>query len=126
MKVLNWVVSISAAFMVCIIAGSCYNDKAQLLYPQNVCDSSAAAYAANVVPVLDQYCNSCHGGAAGAGGGIVLDNYPDVKTYVDNGKLMGCITHATGYSQMPKGGSILDDCNIGKLKHWVSARAPNN
>jgi hypothetical protein len=57
---------------------------------------------------------------------MILDTYARVKTVADNGKLMGVITHANGFPQMPKGGNKLSDCNIAKIKKWVDAGAPNN
>lgn len=118
--------TVSSVFFICFGMSGCYNDKAEILYSSSFCDSATATYSTSVTAVLNQHCNSCHGGSASSGGGIVLDNYTSVKTYVINGKLMGSVNHTAGYSRMPQGNSKLDDCTIGKLQHWVAVGAPNN
>jgi ribosomal protein S16 len=44
---------------------------------------------------------------------------------INNGKLIPAIDH-TGPYQMPKGGSMLSDCAIEKIKKWISNGAQNN
>jgi cytochrome c5 len=75
-----------------------------------------------VKPILQSYCLSCHSNssAAGSGGGIKLQDYADVKTYADNGKLIGTMNHTSGYSAMPKGGGKLTDCNILVVQTWIN------
>jgi len=45
---------------------------------------------------------------------------------VDNGKLLGAVTHASGYSPMPKNQAQLSDCNIQKITNWINKGALNN
>jgi hypothetical protein len=109
----------------------CYYDSKEFLFPEvgNTCDTTNVTYTASVVPVLDQYCLGCHNNtsASSAGGNIKLENYPDVKTVADNGKLMGSVTHSSGFSWMPKGSSSkINDCSITILQIWVDSGAPNN
>ena len=49
-----------------------------------------------------------------------------VKAIASNGKLIGTVNWASGFSPMPKGGSKLPNCNITKLQQWINAGAPNN
>jgi hypothetical protein len=109
---------------------SCYNDKAELLYPTNACNTDTVTYSKVVGPILMVNCASadgCHKTAhAPTSGGVSLDNYAGAKVVADNGKLVGVITHTPGFSQMPKNLPKLDDCSIAKITKWVNAGAPNN
>ena len=53
-----------------------------------------------------------------------LEGYAKLKSYVDNGKLLGSIKHSPGFSPMPKGQAKLVDCDIEKIEAWVAAGAP--
>jgi cytochrome c553 len=89
------------------------------------CDTVNMKYAANVQPILSANCYSCHGNGS-ANGGISLDTYAKVLTQVNNGNLIGTITHASGYPAMPQGGNKLSDCNINTIKDWIARGAQNN
>lgn len=104
---------------------SCYYDKAELLYPNNVCDTAAVKYSTSVLPVLSSSCISCHGGGTPSAG-VSLDTYAGVKTQVDNGRLWGAVSHSAGFSPMPKNGNKLSACNLEKIRIWIAAGAPNN
>jgi hypothetical protein len=109
-------------------ATSCYYDKEEILYPQGVCDTtSSITFSVSITPILSANCTSasCHGGNTPAAG-IKLDVYAGVKTVADNGKLVGAISYAAGFSPMPKNGAKISDCNIAKIKKWVAAGALNN
>jgi hypothetical protein len=45
---------------------------------------------------------------------------------VNNGKLMGSITWASGFSPMPKNASKMPDCEIQKIQKWIDQGALNN
>jgi hypothetical protein len=109
---------------------TCYYDNEENLYPQSgqSCDLTNVTYTLTVKPILQSYCLSCHSTAAApaSGGGIKLENYTDLKTYVTNGKFYGSVSHAAGYSAMPKGGGTLDNCSLQKLKKWIDDGALNN
>ena len=90
-----------------------------------VCDSLNMSYANDVSKILLISCVGCHSAPSPAGG-IDLASYPTVKAQVDNGKLIGSITHNSGYVPMPDGGGKLDDCSISKISNWVLEGAPNN
>ncbi len=75
--------------------------------------------------MMNTYCKGCHQPAS-LGGGIDLSTYAAVKVQALNGKLMGSITQASGFSAMPKGGSKFSDCKIIQLQKWIAAGTPNN
>lgn len=88
------------------------------------CDTTAFTYAAIIQPIIANQCVGCHKPSS-LGGNIDLSTYSLVKAQVSNGKLIGSITHAVGYSPMPQG-SKLSDCQITQIKNWISAGAANN
>jgi hypothetical protein len=90
-----------------------------------ICDSSQFKYAANVSVTLGIYCLGCHSGATPSGG-INLSTYTAVKTVAVNGRLVGAVSHAPGYSAMPKNAGKLSACQIAQIRKWVDAGAPNN
>jgi len=111
-----------------LVAGlnSCYYDNVEDLYPeQPACDTSNVSYSGTVAPVMAARCNSCHS-ATSASGGVITDNYNDLKLIVDNGRLHGAINHLPGFSPMPQGGEKLNDCTLAKIDAWINAGAPNN
>ncbi|MBL7764948.1 MAG: hypothetical protein JNJ58_02560 [Chitinophagaceae bacterium] len=90
------------------------------------CDTSGEMkFAANVQPILQANCTGCHS-ASSPGGGINLSDYPGVSVVVNNGKLIGSITHAGGFSAMPKNGNKLSDCHISQIQKWINNGAQNN
>ncbi|MGZ5245417.1 MAG: c-type cytochrome domain-containing protein [Bacteroidia bacterium] len=95
----------------------------------NSCDTNQVSYANTLAPIFAKNCNGCHNDNL-ANGNVKLHNYDQVKIVAQNGKLVGSITHATGYTPMPQSyppGSVkLPDCTINKIKIWVAAGAPNN
>jgi len=91
----------------------------------NECDSSQVTFAAIVYPIIQAKCKGCHQGS-NPGGGITFLNHADVAAQALNGALMGAITHAQGYSAMPKLAGKLPDCDINKIGIWVNDGAPNN
>lgn len=107
---------------------SCYYDKADMVYPTTgtACDTSAVKFTANVVPILNSICYTCHTGTASLGGGIGLDSYAKVMIQVNNGKLLNAIQHTGTASPMPKGGGMMSACSIAIIRTWIRNGAPNN
>lgn len=95
----------------------------------NDCDTNAITYSNTIAPVLVKNCVGCHNDNT-ANGNVKLNSYANVKIVADNGRLVGAITHATGFIPMPKttpdGQIKLPDCKINQIKTWVNAGAPNN
>lgn len=111
----------------CLFLSACYYDKADIIYPPaTACDTTAVKYATTVVPILNRSCNSCHAGTAASGGGIKLDSYTSVLLQITKGRLIGSISHLSGFSAMPQGNAKLPACEISKISAWVNAGAPNN
>ena len=108
----------------------CYYDSEEALYPtvSTTCDLTNVTFSGTVTPILQASCFTCHSNAnaASSGGGVKIQNYADVLVLANNGKLMGTITHASGYQAMPQGGGKLSDCEISKLQKWIDNGKLNN
>jgi hypothetical protein len=111
-----------------ILAGliqGCYYDDQDILDPnRTVCDTAIVTYSGTVNPLLSAYCTGCHSGA-NAPSNIKLDSYTGVKA-ITSQRLLGTITHSAGFSPMPKNGTRLSDCNIAKIRKWITEGAQNN
>jgi len=108
------------------IAQSCYYDKSYVLSPgAEPCDTTSFAYAADINPIMIQYCVDCHS-TEDPSDGVILDTYEGVKLSVDDGGLLGSITHESGFSAMPKNAPKLDPCTIRIIELWVDDGAPEN
>ena len=88
------------------------------------CDTTAFTYSGTIAPMMQTYCVGCHNSAAASGGS--LNDYTSVMQAAVNGRMIGDISHSTGYNAMPLGGSMLEDCQITQIRKWVAAGAPNN
>ena len=120
-------IAIPFVVLLMFLISSCYYDKAELIYTQNVaCDTSNVKYSTVVAPILNTNCNGCHGGNAAMGAGIILDNYASTKVYIDNRRLINSILQNGTASNMPKGGGKLDACTIRKINSWINQGALNN
>jgi uncharacterized membrane protein len=121
---------LSFALVLLLLSGlsGCYYDKEEILYPGGACDTTNVTYSGTVSGIININCNVCHSTASAnaSGGGIQLDTYAKLKVYVDNGKMLGSINHAGGYSPMPKNATKLSSCDISKIQAWVNAGALNN
>jgi hypothetical protein len=108
---------------------ACYYDKSDLLYPTSrtaTCDTAGTvSYSQKIIPLLNSQCYSCHT-ATGGSGGINMSNYTNDKALAANGKLYGSIMHSTGFSPMPKGGSMFTVCQQTLIRKWIDAGTPNN
>lgn len=118
---------ILAGVLATAILGSCYYDKAELLYPDSKlpCDTTALVkYSTDVAPIMSSSCNmsGCHN-TTDAASGVILDTYAGVKVQALNGRLMGS-TSATG--TMPKGANKLLNCTLAKIQKWIDSGTPNN
>ena len=78
-----------------------------------------------VVPLLQQYCYSCHTGSFPSGNQL-MGTYTADKAMALNGKLYGTIAHAAGYSPMPQGMAKLSNCQIAVIKKWIDSGTLNN
>lgn len=108
------------------LLNSCQYDSIEDLYPENPdCDISNISFVNDVWPIINSNCTSCHSGATPSGN-TNLENYNQIKSVAESGKLLNVIRHKSGWSPMPKGESKLPDCSISKIEKWIESGYPNN
>lgn len=114
-------------FLLCLFLSltGCYYDSEELLYGTVECATESITYTGDVLPLIVDNCYQCHD-ADNNFGGVTLEGYDQLRTYVDNGELLGVIRHTSGFSPMPKNEPQLVECNIEKIAAWVAAGAPND
>ena len=90
-------------------------------------DPTPATYAAVIAPIFATNCLRCHGATAyqTLGGGTNLGTYQGIKNEPTS-LLLGCIEHQSGYDAMPKDGGKLSDCDIARIRAWITAGQLNN
>lgn len=93
--------------------------------PVVTCDTTNMKYAANVQPILQDNCYSCHANGISLGG-VRLETYNQVLQRANSGQLIGVINHTSGYPAMPYRLPKMSDCNINKIRSWVNRGALNN
>jgi hypothetical protein len=109
------------AAIVLLFFYGCKKESVQALDP---CSTANVTYTNFVSGILQSYgCTGCHNNQSQPNG-INWEGYQNAKTSALGGRMMGAISHAPGYSPMPKTGGKLTDCEINKVKAWIDAGAP--
>jgi mono/diheme cytochrome c family protein len=112
-----------------VIIPGCYNSKADLIIPNNNCDTTVdISYRTDITNILQQNCYICHSAEkyVSSGGFHQLDKFSGLQEMVTNGKLLKAINHFPGAVPMPYGGGKLSDCDIMKITAWVNRGAHDN
>lgn len=103
---------------------SCTYNKEELLY-NNACDTGNVKYSVQVQTTLTANCTGCHSGVT-AQGGILLDDFTNVRAAALSGRLLGAISHTPGYRAMPDLSPKLPECRIAEIRTWIRNGMPNN
>ena len=88
------------------------------------CDTSDVKFSTHVLPLMAQYCQSCHGNSV-QNGGVKLTTHAEVVSAVTTRNLLENIKHLQGFKAMPPG-TKLPNCEIRKVEIWVDDGMPNN
>jgi hypothetical protein len=99
----------------------CKNYNALDLYPP--CDTINVTYSEDIQPIISANCLPCHS-VANQFGGIILAVLDSARIPARNGLLLEAVTHQPGVVPMPKGGAMLPDCEIAKIKRWINLGEP--
>jgi hypothetical protein len=102
----------------------CYYDNEEQLNINidNSCDTANVTFSGTIYPIMSASCIGCHG--ENGSGGYDLRTYDAVKQDID--KIIGGISYAQGFIQMPMGTPKFDDCKIRKFVIWKENSMPNN
>lgn len=87
------------------------------------CTGVSATYTADIAPVLTTHCTSCHN-SSNKKGRIDLSTYDEVTAIAGEDRFMGSIQHVSGYRDMPRGASKLDDATIKMISCWIQSGMP--
>ena len=126
------IIRIASLFLFTILLNSCYKDSEEALYPGILenpsCQTDQMSYVSNVVPVIDNNCNRCHGASnyKSLGSGILLEGYDSFMAWINNGKILDSIKQNGGAKAMPQGAGKLSDCDIAEIENWILQGANNN
>ena len=118
------IIRMGCIVLVTALLGSCYYDKADLLYPGGSsfvdCTTVPASFSANVKPMIINQCSSsgCHD--ISASGGLTFSNYDDIKNNITRIKV-----RALDEKSMPTSGP-LSTADQNMLKCWIESGTPNN
>jgi hypothetical protein len=88
------------------------------------CDTTDVKFSSHILPMMQQYCQSCHGNSV-QNGGVKLTTHNDVVSAITNRNLLENIKHLSGFKAMPPGAK-LPDCEIQKVEIWIDDGMPNN
>ena len=89
------------------------------------CDTTNISYSGQVVPILQNNCYSCHGGATPPTG-IKLDTYAALKVFASNGFLSAAVQHTGTVTPMPYLQPQLGSCDVNTIVAWVNQGMLNN
>lgn len=109
---------------------SCYYDNFGELKPegslnQSGCDTAATiSYSNHIVPLLQASCTGgCHNTVSSS---FDLTNYSAVNSRALDGSLLGSVQWTYPYRSMPESSNKISDCDIAKIRLWISQGALNN
>lgn len=118
MKVLNFVAIVILAGL---ITGCSYN-KADIVYPNNNCDTTNMKYSENIRGIISSRCSGCHTGLTTSG--INLDNHQALRAEALSGELLFRITTTDLDSRMPQPPNPpLDSCQVAQIRAWINSGA---
>ena len=81
------------------------------------CSSQGLTFA-DIKPIFDKNCISCHG--YGGSDGLNFLTSADVKKAASKGELLGAIKHQKGFPKMPAKADQLDQASIDKIECWIN------
>ncbi|MFI5171111.1 MAG: hypothetical protein ACHQFW_01915 [Chitinophagales bacterium] len=125
----------SILFLSGIFFSSCYYDSVEGLYGLDNCDTVDVSYSADILPILQLSCYSCHDDvhAIGDGSENFLEGYEQLMEFVEpndpeNSLFYTSIVWIPGTAFMPRppGSQQLNACDIAIVKSWIDNGALNN
>jgi uncharacterized membrane protein len=82
------------------------------------------AFSADILPIIETNCTSCHSGSD-PDGGLLLVNNSDIQDAADDGELWERINDSEN-PMPPSPSDELSDCNKNQIQSWIEADMPNN
>ena len=111
-------ITLSTIFFSTVLTGCTYDITLE-------CDNEEVSYSADITPLLDAKCGSCHSGTSPEGN-LDLTTYDSASAAVLVGDVLSRINlPLSSDSVMPPTGG-LSECDIEKITSWFNDGAPNN
>ena len=112
-------VSLFKVLVVASLIASCSNSS-----PADLVDATplpaVVSYDANVKPIIDANCVSCHGAVPNFGAPNSLNTYQTVRQSIENGDLIQRINkQPSDFMLMPQGGPKLPQNKIDIIQRWI-------
>lgn len=82
------------------------------------CSAKNLAFTADIKPVFEANCTSCHG--YGGAAGYDFQTITDISRAAKNGDLLGTIKWEKGFKKMPAHAEQLDATTISKIECWIN------
>jgi hypothetical protein len=94
---------------------------------QEDCDPLAFSYSVNLAPIIDVFCDGCHGGINPLAG-FTLGTHEQLVNMVQNSgnDFMDCLNGTNGAPIMPPNTLGLPACYKQQFQNWIDAGMPNN
>lgn len=91
----------------------------------SACDGAApVGFTADIQPLLNTNCIGCHSGS-NPNGGLDLTSFNVLHDAALDGRLLGVIKAAPGFTAMPPNSSLAS-CDIAQIEKWVAEGAQEN
>ena len=115
----------SLAFAIIIFFAACSSSNVEEDFPPDPCATTAVTYSGDVLPIIKQNCDRCHGTDTRFGG-VLLEGYSNIAAYANSGAIGGVLRAINGYPIMPNDGVKMLECDILAVEQWIAAGAENN
>ena len=95
---------------------------------ENKCYEDSVSYEADVKPIFEANCFSCHNEEkyASKADGNKMYTYEHIKGKIDEGLVLGNIKHLPGYINMPYKKEKIDSCSIAIIERWIKTGYKKN
>jgi ribosomal protein S16 len=87
-------------------------------------DTTNITFSKTIFPLLQTNCVGCHQTGL-ASGGVLLNSYDNISTYIANKRIWGAINYVSGYVAMPPT-EKMTDCQLAIIKKWIDNGAKND
>ncbi len=112
---------------ICLL-NSCSYDNEDDLYGLTICDTISMSFEADIFPIINEHCSTCHSGPTPPDGLALLD-YNQIQISANDASTDGMIHRiekADGEAGIMPQAYRLPQCQIDMIKAWVAQGTLNN
>ena len=111
-------------FTILLFLNSCTWENEEEYFDVEQCDTTNLTYN-DVESIFRINCAVCHYPEATPVEEIILDNYENIVSAINTGRVLPAINHE-GPVDMPRGQPKLPECTINQIEAWVNNGMPEN